>query len=82
MQQTSNNMPTKAELKNKLQEVHAAVVDMEMRLKGLPYRQETEEMRKVMFKMVKELHRMEDNITAMLQMDDENRNGGNADGNY
>ena len=83
MPQTSDNMPTDAErtdLKNKLQEVRTMVADMEVRLNALPYRRETEEMHCVMSKMVVELHRMERNLAAMLEIDDEN--GGHADGDY
>lgn len=78
-------MPTKAEqaeLQNKLQEVRTMVADMEKRLNGLPYREETKEMREVASKMVTELRKMEHNILAILQMDNKNGNGGNIDGNY
>ena len=76
-------MPTeveRTELKNKLQEVRTMVADMEVRLNALPYRRETEEMHGIMSKMVVELHRMERNLAAMLEIDDEN--GGHADGDY
>lgn len=55
---------------------------MELRLKNLPFNKETEGMREIMFKMVAELHRMERNMSALLQTDDEIENGGNSDGNY
>ena len=85
VQQTSDNMPTKAEraeLESKLKEIRTAVADMELRLKNLPFNKETEGMRDVMYKMVAELHRMERNMSALLQTDDEIENGGNSDGNY
>ena len=56
------------------------VADMEVRLNALPYRRETEEMHGIMSKMVVELHRMERNLAAMLEIDDEN--GGHVDGDY
>ena len=56
------------------------VADMEVRLNQLPYRKEREERQGVRSKMVVELHRMERNLAAMLEIDDEN--GGHADGDY
>lgn len=69
-----------AELQNKLQEVRAMATDMEARLNGLPYREETKEMREVASQMLIELRKMEYNIAAILQRDDMNGNGGNTDG--
>lgn len=69
-----------AELQNKLQEVRTMATDMEARLNGLPYREETKEMREVASQMLIELRKMEYNIAAILQMDDMNGNGGNTDG--
>lgn len=69
-----------AELQNKLQEVRTMAADMEARLNGLPYREETKEMREAASKMLIELRKMEYNIAAILQMDDMNGNGGNTDG--
>lgn len=73
----------RAALQEKVEEIKKVTAEMDARFHRLPFNQETAQMREMMVKLLEELHRMERNIDALLQLesaDEQISEGGTENG--